>query len=133
MTRRFNLLVLPLLLAWLFINKIFAASKSDAQLENPIFIGHNEIFQFDKTTADHIKQATAKTIEETKKSLQKIYALEKGTKNTMVAYDDALDGFSTVYAFTHLMANPHPDGAIRDTANVCRVTMLKFYHEIGLD
>lgn len=136
MNQKFNPFLLSALLLGIFAISLFATPKADSQSDNPIFIGHNEVFHFDKLTAAHINQATEKTISETKESLSKLYTIDKHNRtfeNTMVPLDDALDAFGTTYGFIYLMGSTHLDDAIRDSANSSVALMDKFSNELNLN
>lgn len=101
-----------------------------------MLIGFNENFEFDKLTAGEITEATTEIIGRSKTSLGEIYAVKTADRtfeNTMLALDDLVDDFSTVYSVVYLMSATHADSTIRAHANESNNVFAKFVNELNLD
>ena len=104
--------------------------------QNPFLNHFNTLINYSTITADEIKSATDITIENAKKSLEKIYNIEKDKRNfenTALAFDDIYNDLSSVEGPIYLMANVHPDNDIRNTSNSEISVFSKFFNDLTLD
>ena len=104
--------------------------------QNPFLNHFNTLIDYSTITADEIKSATDITIENAKKSLKKIYNLEKDKRNfenTALAFDNIYNDLNSVEGPIYLMANVHPDNDIRNTSNSEISVFSKFFNDLTLD
>lgn len=104
--------------------------------QDEVFTGYNEQIQFDKITLDYIETKTQKTMDDLDKKLSKIYSVPvemRNYDNTVLAYDQVVDGLNTVYGTFLLMANSHPDDATRNAADDAKVIFDKYINELDLN
>lgn len=105
-------------------------------MNNPLLVGFNEMVDFSKLNAEVINEAAKECIANTKKSLEKIYAIKKEErtfKNTMDAYDDAINKFGTVSNHIYLTGYTHPEKITRESALSNIAKFEKFGNEISLE
>ena len=75
---------------------------------NPLLLGLNQVLDFQSLTAEHIGEATHKSIELAKAELAKLYVIPAQNRtfdNTLLAYDKMESDFSKVYGYIYLLAN----------------------------
>lgn len=104
--------------------------------QDEVFTGYNEQIQFDKITPEYIEAKTQNTMNDLDEKLAKIYSVPvemRNYDNTVLAYDQAVDGLNTVWGTFYLMANSHPDDATRNAADEANVTFAKYGNELGLN
>ena len=100
------------------------------------FGSFNTLMDFNTLNSEYIKNSAEQIIDASKESLKSIYAVKKETRtfdNTMLALDDMYNALSTVGSHISLMANVHPDAAIRDQSRASLEILEKFENEVGLD
>jgi thimet oligopeptidase len=104
--------------------------------QDEVLTGYNEQIQFDKLTPEYIEAKGQKTMDDLDKKLAEIYSVPvemRNYDNTVLAYDQAVDGLNTVWGTLYLMANSHPDDATRNAADEVNVTFAKYGNELGLN
>ncbi|HEY7752034.1 MAG TPA: M3 family metallopeptidase, partial [Ignavibacteriaceae bacterium] len=114
----------------------FVVYQASGQTGNPLPGKFNEPVQFDQLTNDFVKEATESSLDEAKKSLEKLYSIpanERTFDNTMLELDNIYNKVGKVYGSIYLMGNVHPDDAVRNQANDSRQQFSKFFNEIQLD
>jgi thimet oligopeptidase len=114
----------------------FVVYQASGQTGNPLLGKFNEPVQFDQLTNDFVKEATESSLDEAKKSLEKLYSIpanERTFDNTMLELDNIYNKVGKVYGSIYLMGNVHPDDAVRNQANDSRQQFSKFFNEIQLD
>jgi oligopeptidase A len=104
--------------------------------QDEVLTGYNERIQFDKITPEYIKTASQKSMDDLDKKLAKIYSIPvemRDYDNTVITFDEALDGFNTMWGTIYLMANSHPDDATRNAADEANVTFSQYGNKLGLN
>ncbi|MDQ3393747.1 MAG: Zn-dependent oligopeptidase [Bacteroidota bacterium] len=118
---------------FLIISSFFAQGQTP---ENPFFRELNKPVNFQKVTAENIKEASDRIVSDSKKALQKIYNVKPKARtfnNTMLAIDNLYNEFSRVSSPVYLLGNVHADSLIR-TESLNNIAVLsKFGNEISLD
>ncbi|MCG8410836.1 MAG: Zn-dependent oligopeptidase [Bacteroidales bacterium] len=125
-----------LFVALLVLTGLVSCNKMDKEMRNPFFYNLNEVIDFRSITTDHVIKATAKSIEEGKIDLDKIYAIkdnERTFENTVRALDDIYNNLLKVNEIISLLAYVHPEDAIRDECLKSIGTLGKFFNEISLN
>jgi thimet oligopeptidase len=120
----------------LIVSAQLTGFAGDKKSNNPLLQGYNEIIQFSTLSAGDIVEATEASIQEARKSLEKLYSIpeEKRTfNNTMLGLDNIYNNVENVYGSISLMGSVHPVDEIRDLANESISEFAKFYNEIQLD
>lgn len=116
----------------LVVSALFAADPSF----NPLSAGFNQKVEFGKLLPEHIKISAESIIADSRKALQVIYSVPKERRtfqNTLSALDDALNSFAIITSQIYLMANAHPDKAMREQTLAALDALDKFENEMGLD
>ncbi|NUM80298.1 hypothetical protein HUU42_05775, partial [bacterium] len=113
-----------------------AAAGDEGNVSNPLFAEFNQMMELSRLNKEHIANATATIIEQSKKSLETIYAVKKENRtfdNTMLAMDNVQNDFGKVVYLVYLMNNVQPDADIRDQARASFAELDKFSTDMGLD
>ena len=120
------------LIAMLFVGIINVTTFG----QDEVLTGYNERIQFDKITPEYIKTASQKSMDDLDKKLSNIYTIPfemRNYDNTVASFDNALDGFNTMWGTIYLMANSHPDDATRNAADEANVVFAQFGNKLGLN
>lgn len=108
----------------------------DGTVSNPLFAEFNQMMELSRLNKEHIANATTTIIEQSKKSLETIYAIKKENRtfdNTLLALDNIQNDFGKVTYLVYLMNNVQPDADIRDQARASFGDLDKFSTDMGLD
>ena len=103
---------------------------------NPFITEHNRQINFSNIDSLTVVSAVNEVIAQARSDFKKIYDIpsEKRTwENTLMAIDDILSKVNIVYATGDLLANTHPDNAVRDAANNGSSVFSKFLNEVNMD
>lgn len=103
---------------------------------NPLLLGFNQVFDFQALKAEHISQATSKSIETAKAELRKMYAIpvQKRTfENTLLAYDKIESEFSKVFGYIYLLANSSDQEDIYQQCHQNIEVLQEFANALSLD
>ena len=105
-------------------------------MKNPFFNELNQTIDFQAITAEHVKEATTKSIKEAKESLNRIFeidAKERNFENTMRASDDLYNELMKANESISLLAYVHPNDEIRNECLASTSLFGKFFNEIALN
>jgi len=133
--KTFNLIIITSVFAFQFS---FAGNNGgeNKKSQNPFLNSFNTLIDYNSITADEVKSASDIAIENAKRSLEKIYNVEKDKHNfdnTALAFDNIYDDLNNVLGPVYLMGNVHPDNDIRNTSNAEIGVFSKFFNDLTLD
>ena len=113
-----------------------AARAGDHDPEGAVLGKFNSAHEFSRLTPELIKSSAESIISESRESLKKIYGIPSASRsyeNTLLALDDMYNTMYNTNGYIYLMANCHPDAAVREEALRAVEQLDKFGNEIGLD
>ncbi len=125
---------IKLIIALLFLAQVCV--KAQKPRENPILTTLNQPIQFGSITAQDVENATKISMEQAKTTLAKIYNIPTSKRtfaNTLLATDDLLDKFYTVYSSVNILLNASPDTAIQNASNRSIQEFALFANQLTLD
>jgi len=105
-------------------------------MKNPFFNEINQTIDFKVISAKHVKEATQKSINDAKESLNKIFEIdtkERNFENTMRASDNLYNELMKVNESISLLAYVHPNDDIRNECLKSTSEFGKFFNEIALN
>ncbi|HOT14599.1 MAG TPA: M3 family metallopeptidase [Bacteroidales bacterium] len=105
-------------------------------MDNALLFKENDLIQFDKFTALQVESATQLVMEDVKKYIAEIAAVDNSKRtfeNTMVRYDDMQQRLSSLTNIIYLMAYTHPDDSLREVCQKNIEVLSKFNNEVNLN
>lgn len=104
-------------------------------MDNALLFKDNDLIQFDKVTSAQVESATKDVMEDVKKYIAEIAAVDNTKRtfeNTMVRYDDMQQRLSSLTNVIYLMAYTHPDDSLREICQKNIEVLSKFGNEVNL-
>ena len=124
------------IIVFMFLLVCSIGGHTQQKSSNPLEYSLNEIIDFKNLHANHIAESADNVVAESKMEFGKVYKIPDNQRtfdNTLLPLDDYYERYASASGIISLMANAHPDSAIRAQALASNQMLNEYDNEVNLD